>query len=109
MISRLRESKARFDEKEFERGKNAGQRWAEKGAKWEEVESLSRHTWAELSEGPDLDDWSSTIAYAIDPDADSEAVDNLQKLSGSDAMSEEFAHGFFGGATDAFSEVRNEV
>ena len=108
-IARLRESKTKYEAAEFESGKHAGTRWAECAASWEELERLSRQSWEGLSSGQDEDDWSWTLAHAIDLEAGSEAVNDLLVNCARDAMSEQFARGFLEGATDAFAEVRSEV
>jgi hypothetical protein len=109
MISRLRESKTKYDQAEFEQGKKRGALWAERTASWEELERLSGHSWDDLSRGESVEDWSPTIACAINPEADSQDIADYREFCGEAAMSEEFAHGFYEGATDVFSEVRQKV
>jgi hypothetical protein len=103
VIERLRASKERVQEADFEAGKTAGAQWAKQEAEYDELERLSKY--AEDGNQPEDE---ATLRRLIDP---SEKLDwrDFGRLLGHENPSENYVIGFAEGAVEVFDEVADKL
>jgi hypothetical protein len=98
VVERLRASKERVQEADFEAGKTAGAQWAKQSAEYDELERLWKY--AEDNQPED----EATLRRLIDPDENRDWRD-FWELLGRENPSENYVIGFAEGAVEVFDEV----
>jgi hypothetical protein len=124
-IERLRESKMKSDESQFQEGFVVGQKWAKNSADAEELERLAdfhasceRQSWGwegffDLPEGCSAFSTAERVAFRIIGEEQcpgrEHASDFWQSLWQEGSPPNEFVRGFVEGALDVWDQVKDEI
>jgi hypothetical protein len=105
VTERLRASKERAEEANFDRGKEHGATWARTEAEYEELQRV----WGAINDGGEFD--LADLQRLIDPEGEMDRSDwqEFWKERGALRPTDDFAHGFAEGAFHVFQEVQDEL